>query len=67
MKVVNINRKGGSRLDRCFKVYMKLPKGICEDKVMDLIEEAVASHVGSIGIDPETVCVRRRDPKYSEL
>lgn len=63
-------RKGGARKDRVFKVYIEMPPGVPEDEVMDYIEDAIVSYREyepprrAHGFDKETVCVKRRDPKY---
>jgi hypothetical protein len=59
-------RRGGVRKDRCFRVYLEVPDGVSEDAVMDLIEEAVASHANNLRIDPNTITVKRHTKKYAE-
>ncbi len=60
-------RGGGKRKDRVFKIHIEIPDGVEEDKVMDMIEEAVASHSTQLGINPESISVKRNFPKYSEM
>lgn len=64
---------GGVRRDRVFKVYLTMPEGAAEDEVMDYIEDAVATWKGQLhpdnpifDLDPDSVSVRRRSPKYKE-
>ncbi len=58
---------GGRRKDRCFKILLHLPSEVSEDKVMDFLEEIISKRILEIGIDPSTVCVKRRDPSlYGE-
>ncbi len=67
MKPYIPKRGGGKRKDRVFKVHIEVPHGVPEDEVMDMIEDAVASRSKQLGINPESVSVKRNFPKYSEM
>lgn len=68
-------RKGGRRSDRCFSVKVNLPASVCEDQFMDMVESAIVERVLAIqkweslflDIDPNTIVVKRRNPKYIDL
>lgn len=69
-------RTGGARKDRVFKLHVKLPDDVCEDLVMDMFEDALCERIQAVRkwfpndprgkIDTDTVCVKRRTPKYKE-
>ncbi len=65
-RVYEEGRRGGKRKDRCFKVYLNMPKGFTEEDVMEFIESAVTEHrdskIGRLG----GVSVKRLNPLYSE-
>ncbi len=68
---VMARKKNPSRpRDRVFKIYMTVAAGVEEDGLLDFLEEAVVNYKKNDvrpDFDPDTVCVRRKSPKYADI
>lgn len=63
----NYSTKGGRRLDRVLRIYLEIPKHVPDGKVMDFIEEVLHQRIAEIGVNPDTVCVRKHTFSASDL
>ncbi len=62
-------RKPLRKIYRVFKVCLIQEPGVCEDSLMDFIEEAITNYKKESrpNFDPEQVTVKRNYPKYDDI